>query len=104
VIRAGAADQHPAWIQQLDRAQVDLFVPASCRRHGGAAFGERRRIKNDRVKVFAGGLEVAQRIKNVCFAKLNILDLIKFSIAARGGDGFGGNIYGNNTVAHAGEL
>src|ERR1043166_5202713 len=82
VIRAGAGDEHTAWIEQLESAEVDLFVAASGGVHAGTVFRKRRRVEHDRIKAFARLFEFTQTVEDIRFAKRDVARMVEPGILA----------------------
>ena len=86
MIRASASDEYAARIQQLQGAQVDFLVTARGWFDSRSTFSKRRRIKDNRVKLLSRRFELPQCVEDVRFTKLNIIEIVQFSILLRGGN------------------
>ena len=65
MVGAAAGNEDATWPQHLERAQVELFVPAQRGLQIALAFGEGRRIEDDGVIPSARVGIVAQQVKGI---------------------------------------
>ena len=71
MVGAGARHQNPAWRQQPQGAQVDLFISGDGGVHMPAALGEGRRVEDDQLVGTAGR---GEELEHVGFAEGDVPD------------------------------
>ena len=88
VIGAAEGREQAAFVQKLERAEVDLFVAAHGIHEGGLVAGETRRVEDDHVIL---GLGVFEEIEDVVFEHFDF-DVVEHGVVAGSRAGAGRNI------------
>src|SRR5579862_1909130 len=102
MVGAGAGDEEPAGLQELQGAKIDLLVAALSRGDAITILGEGRWVEDHHLEFAAHMVIFLQYVKGIAFAKSDVGDDIQLLISACGSNRSGCHIACLHMLAVAG--
>src|SRR5437899_810947 len=102
VVRARAGHQAPAGGEDLERAQVDLLVPAAGLLDRGLASGEGGRVEDDGVEALARVGQLAQEVEDVGLARGHVGEAVELRVAPHARHRLRGDVDGQDLARRSG--